>query len=129
MFSAQDMKVKMLNRLTRISPGIGQKPKSGLHDAFGLCDLNSQGDETSCRGRISFDEFDDVFEMCSGCDQDVRRRLWMQIAKGDRVPILGDKLGSKIASNNPAEDTVLLKARHSLILQVHVVGSATGTVE
>jgi hypothetical protein len=129
MFSAQDMKVKMLNRLTRIGPGIGQKPKSGLDNVFSLCDLNSQGDEASCRGRISFDEFDDVFEMRSGCDQDVRWRLWMQIAKRDRVLILGDKLGSKVTANNPAENTVLLKSRHLMVLLVRVVGSATGTVE
>jgi hypothetical protein len=128
-FAAQNMKVKMLNRLTRIRSGVCQKPESRTNDTFVLRDLNGQRDETRCNSWISCDEFDDVIEMRPRCDQDVGWRLWMQIAKRDRIFILGDKLSSKVAAKDPAKNTFFMKAHHSKILLLRVVGSATGTVE
>src|SRR5215218_3622491 len=100
------MKMEMGNRLPGVGSVIGDDPVTALMQPVLGGDARRQCQRVRRDVPIIATDFSQRREMASWDDEHVDRRLRVEVAKGDIVLALGDKLRTELAARDAAEDAI-----------------------
>jgi hypothetical protein len=101
--STHQVQVGVEDALSSTSPRIKDGSVGGK--TFGDRQSSGNGKELPYECGVGFGQFINIRVMLSRNDQDMSRRLWVEIAEGKDVLILKEKLCTKFIRCNLAEDT------------------------
>jgi len=125
-FPAEDMKMEMKDGLASIWTGVCQHTIAGFADAFALSNLDGKLEELSSQGPIIRAELVERPDMAARNNEDVCRRLGMDVAKRYSIVRLGNELRSELSPDNFAKNAIRfavvvshLQGLHALHATIH----------
>lgn len=104
--AGEQMKMDMKHALPRLVVGVHHQPVTMLGEALLCGELFGGEKQLADQHGIIALQIIDRGDMFARNDQDVGRRLGVEITKGDDIPIFIDLGGWDLAINNLAKDTV-----------------------
>ena len=93
----------MEDSLSCIAPDIGHNSIPGIRQTLPVCDLLTEQQEAGKKVTVFMHGIMQRGDMAFGNDQDMDRRLGIDIAKCQRMLILKHNIGGNSPFNNPAE--------------------------
>jgi len=105
--------VKVVHGLPRRAPAVEDEPVAGFADALLPRDSVGGQEHLAQERRVSLIELGNRFNVFARHDEDVRRRLWRNVAKRDDLVALVDQFCRQAAIYNAAKDAVHLPPHFS----------------
>ena len=99
--------MQVIHGLAAPAPDVGDEPIAAVRDPLRARDLGGDGEEAAEERTIRLGQLGRGCEMSSRDQQDVRRRPWRDVAKGDDEVVVVDAIGRDRAGSDATEQAAL----------------------